>query len=163
MNVLTDPAGRITAVAGALLVAALAVSLGDGGDTLPLALLGAGTVFALFVLVPWALTRISRQPVLLVGAAVAAVPFALIVFFGSFADGRTLWAMPELVLRPDAARDHRARGARRPDLDRRRPAHPLRARAAWPHAVAAADGHGGQHRCRRPGERSVDLRWWAWL
>ena len=97
MNVLTDPAGRITAVAGALLVAALAVSLGDGGDTLPLALLGAGTVFALFVLVPWALTRIRRQPVLLVGAAVAAVPFALIVFFGYFADGRALWALPELV------------------------------------------------------------------
>ena len=97
MNVLTDPAGRITAVAGALLVAALAVSLGDGGDTLPLALLGAGTVFALFVLVPRALTRIRRQPVLLVGAAVAAVPFALIVFFGYFADGRALWALPELV------------------------------------------------------------------
>jgi signal transduction histidine kinase len=97
MNVLTDPAGRITAVAGALLVAALAVSLGDGGDTLPLALLGAGTVFALFVLVPRALTRIRRQPVLLVGAAVAAVPFVLIVFFGYFADGRALWALPELV------------------------------------------------------------------
>ena len=45
-----------------LLVAALAVSLGEGGDTLPLALLGAGTVLGLFVLVPRAMARIRRQP-----------------------------------------------------------------------------------------------------
>ena len=34
---------------------------------------------------------------LLVGAAIAAVPFVLIVFFGYFADGRVFWALPELV------------------------------------------------------------------
>lgn len=97
MNVVKDPAGRITAVAGALLVAALAVALGDSGDTLPLALLGAGTVLGLFVLVPRAVARIQRHPALLVGALVAAAPFVLLVFFGSFADGRVLWILPDAV------------------------------------------------------------------
>lgn len=86
MNAITDPVGRITAVAGVLLVAALAVSLGDGGATLPLALLGAGTVLALFVLVPRAIAGIRRHPSLLIGGLlVAGLPVALIVF-GLFAD-----------------------------------------------------------------------------
>ena len=98
MNAISDPVGRVTAVAGVLLVAALAVALGDTGDTLPLALLGAGTVLGLFVLVPRALAATRRHPALLVGALVAAAPFFLFVFFGYFADGRVLWALPEAAM-----------------------------------------------------------------
>ncbi|MBE2318200.1 ATP-binding protein [Solirubrobacter sp. CPCC 204708] len=98
MSVIADPAGRITALAGALLVAALAVALGDAGDTLPLALLGAGTVLGLFVLAPRALAGVRRHPALLVGALVAGAPFALLIFFGYFADGRVLWALPDALM-----------------------------------------------------------------
>ncbi|MDA0180871.1 hypothetical protein OJ997_11250 [Solirubrobacter phytolaccae] len=98
MNAVTDPAGRITAVAGALLVAALAVSLDGGSSTLPLSLLGAGTVLGLFVLVPRAIAGVRRHPALLIGVALAALPLAMTVFFGYFADGRTLWMIPELVV-----------------------------------------------------------------
>ena len=49
---IADPVGRVTAIAGVLLVGALALALGDGGATAPLALAGAGAVLALFVLVP---------------------------------------------------------------------------------------------------------------
>lgn len=86
MNAITDPVGRVTAVAGALLVAALAVALGEGGDTLPLALLGAGTVLALFVLVPRAVAAVRRHPTVLIGGIVVLCLPVLAIFWGLFAD-----------------------------------------------------------------------------
>lgn len=98
MNVLADPVARVTALAGVLLVAALAFALGEGSSTVPLSLLGAGTVLGLFVLVPRAITGVRRHPALLIGALVALIPFALTIFFGYFADGRVLWELPRVVL-----------------------------------------------------------------
>lgn len=84
MNTVTDPVARVTAIAGLLLVAALAFALGEGSSTVPLALLGAGTVLGLFVLIPRSIAGIRRHPALLVGALVAAIPLGLIVFFGLY-------------------------------------------------------------------------------
>ena len=77
---LADPAGRDDrASPGVLLVAGLALALGEAGATAALAAVGAGTVLALFVLVPRAVAAaIGRHPALLVGAALAALPVALI-------------------------------------------------------------------------------------
>jgi|GEM_PF-1657738 signal transduction histidine kinase len=97
MNAASDPAGRITALAGALLIAALAVALGDSGATLPLALLGAGSVLALFVLVPRAYAHSRRHPALLVGVLVAALPLFPILLFGGVGDGRVVWMLPNAV------------------------------------------------------------------
>ena len=57
----------ITAVAGALLLGALAAALEDAAAAVTLSLLGAGVVLALFVLVPRAAAAIRRHPVLLAG------------------------------------------------------------------------------------------------
>jgi signal transduction histidine kinase len=89
-----DPAGRITAIAGGLLIAALAAALSGGRPTVPLALLAGGTVLGLFVLVPRGLAALRRHPALLVLAGLLAVPVAVFVYFGYFGDGRTL---PDLV------------------------------------------------------------------
>jgi signal transduction histidine kinase len=87
----------VTAIAGLLLVAALGVALGDSGATVPLALAGAGTVLALFVLVPRGLGAIQRHPALLIGAALAASPLALIAFTGLIGDNRYLYGLSDLV------------------------------------------------------------------
>src|SRR3954451_6636986 len=75
-TVFTDAAGRLTLAAGALLVAALAVASG-GADraAVALALAGAGTILALFVLVPRA-ARHARGT--LVVAAVAGLAVLLL-------------------------------------------------------------------------------------
>jgi len=94
-SALADPAGRVTALAGALLVGALAVALQDGRATLPLALACAGTALALFVLVPRALAAARRHPALLAGAVVVgALPVAVVVF--GYVD---LLSLPSIVPR----------------------------------------------------------------
>jgi signal transduction histidine kinase len=81
-HALADAAGRLTLAAGALLVGGLAAALGGSGDATPaLALAGAGTVLALFVLVP----RAGRG-LLLAGALLAVAP---IVLYGMFVIGAT--------------------------------------------------------------------------
>jgi signal transduction histidine kinase len=86
-SVVTDPVGWTTLAAGVLLLAALASALRDpGAATAPLALAGAGTVLALFVLVPRAVRGARRHPVLLVGA-VLAIAFAAFVAFLGVASG----------------------------------------------------------------------------
>jgi hypothetical protein len=94
-----DPVGRVTAIAGALLVTALGLALGDGGATAPLAVTGAGAVLGLFVLVPRGVQAARRHPALLFGAAIAASPVALIAFVGFFGDGRAFMDLPSIVAR----------------------------------------------------------------
>ncbi|HEY6892316.1 MAG TPA: hypothetical protein VI300_31210, partial [Solirubrobacter sp.] len=94
---ISDPVGRVTALAGVLLLGALALALGDGGATAPLAMAGAGAVLALFVLVPRGLAGVRRHPALLVGAIVAASPVALIALTGFLGDNRYLYGLSDLV------------------------------------------------------------------
>ena len=56
-----------------------------------LSLLGAGAVLALFVLVPRAAAAIRRHPCCSSARLWPPCPFALIVFFGYFADGRAIY------------------------------------------------------------------------
>jgi signal transduction histidine kinase len=93
----TDPAGRITGLAGVLLLASLGVALEQGDAAIALALLGAGVALALFVLLPRALGAIGRHPSLLAGALLAALPVLAIGFFGYFGDGRYLYDLPQAV------------------------------------------------------------------
>jgi signal transduction histidine kinase len=82
-GLLRDPAGRLTAVAGTLLLAGLAVAVRDpGAATLPLTLSGVGAVLALFVLGPLAAAAVRRHPGPLIGAAVVIVPLLLLMFAG---------------------------------------------------------------------------------
>ena len=94
---IADPVGRVTALAGLLLLGALALALGDGGATAPLAMAGAGAVLALFVLVPRGLAAARRHPALLLGAIVAASPVALIALTGYLGDNRYLYGLSDLV------------------------------------------------------------------
>jgi signal transduction histidine kinase len=86
-----DPARWITLGAGALLLAGLAFALHDPASaTAPLALTGAGTVLALFVLVPRGFRAARRHPGLVAGAVLAVAPVLFVGLFGFFFDGRTL-------------------------------------------------------------------------
>jgi signal transduction histidine kinase len=92
-----DPAFALTAVAGVLLLAALAFALGDGSAATPLAVAGAGAVLGLFVLVPRAIAGIRRHPALLLGAVLAASPVLLVGVTGYFGDTRFVYGFPDLV------------------------------------------------------------------
>ena len=86
---LADPARWVTLAAGLLLLAGLALALRNPDSaTASLALTGAGTVLALFVLVPRAVRGARRHPALLAGAVLAAVPVVFVGGFGFFFDGR---------------------------------------------------------------------------
>ena len=158
-NGLADPAGRITAVAGALLVAALAVALADGGDRCRSRCSARASCSrcSCSSRAPW--RGIGRHPALLVGAAVAAVPFAL-----------SSSSAPS----PTAAPSGRAGPARRlapviialaalggADPDRRRPAHRFglaqRGLTPWQRLTGTASADAA-----RPGGSLADLHWWAW-
>ena len=93
-----DPVGRVTAIAGVLLVAALGLALGDGGATAPLAVAGAGTVLGLFVLVP---ARPCRPRAgtrrCCSGPCSRPSPVVLIGFVGYFGDGRAFMDLPSIV------------------------------------------------------------------
>jgi signal transduction histidine kinase len=81
---LADPARWVTLTASVLLLAGLAQALRDPGTAAaPLALTGAGTVLALFVLVPRGVQAGRRHPGLLVGALLAAAFIVLIVLLGA--------------------------------------------------------------------------------
>jgi signal transduction histidine kinase len=67
----------ITAAAGTLLIAGLALALGAGGRALPPAVTLIGVVAALFVLIPRAAKAVRRHPVLLVGALLVVLPVLL--------------------------------------------------------------------------------------
>jgi signal transduction histidine kinase len=89
-----DPAGRTTAAAGALLVAGLGLALEDvGGTPLPLAVAGAGTVAALFVLVPIAAQAAHRRRTLLTALALL-VAIALGLTVAGVAVGTSIVADP---------------------------------------------------------------------
>jgi signal transduction histidine kinase len=92
-----DPAWLLTAAAGLLLVGGLALALGDGGAAAPLGLALAGTVLALFVLVPRAIAAARRHPLLLVGAVLAASPVVLLGLTGYFGDTRYVYGLPDLA------------------------------------------------------------------
>ena len=94
---LADPTARVTAVAGALLLGALAAALQDARVAVTLSLLAAGVAFALFVLIPRAAAGIQRHPMLLVGALLAAVPVIGSLLFGYFFDGRHFYGVPDLL------------------------------------------------------------------
>ena len=159
-HALADPAGRITALAGALLVGPRSRCAIPARDRAAGAA-GAGTVLALFVLVPRGLARRAGIRRCWSARCSPRCRSSLIVFFGFFADGRALWALPELVfaLLPLAiialaalggliliADDLRTRfGLAQPGL------------TPWQRLTGTADAPG-----RRPGGRSVDLRWLAW-
>jgi signal transduction histidine kinase len=99
---LADPVGRVTAAAGLLLLAGLALALrAPGGAAAALALTGAGTVLALFVLGPRAVQAGRRHPALVAGAVLAALPVLLIGFLGFFSGARTvtqLGGLPSLAI-----------------------------------------------------------------
>ncbi len=80
-----------------LLVGGLALALGEAGATAALAAVGAGTVLGLFVLVPRAVAAAKRHPMLLAGAALAALPVALIGLTGYAGDNRYLYGITDLV------------------------------------------------------------------
>ena len=130
-----DPTARITAVAGALLLARWPRRSRTPSVAVTLSLLGAGVVLALFVLVPRAAAAIRRHPVLLAGAFVAVIPVTFIFGVGYFGDGLYIYGLSDLLFDARAGRVDRARRARRPRPAGRRPAH------RWPprHAVAATD------------------------
>ncbi|WP_053226715.1 sensor histidine kinase [Solirubrobacter soli] len=94
---LLEPARLLTAAAGLLLVGGLALALGEAGTTASLAAAGAGTVLALFVLVPRAIAGAQRHPMLVVGALLAAAPVLLIGFTGYVGDTRYLYGLTDLV------------------------------------------------------------------
>ena len=89
-----DPTARITAVAGALMLGALAAALEDAGPAVTLSLLGAGVVLALFVLVPRAAAAIRRHPVAAGGRVVAVIPVTFIFGVGYFGDGLYVYGLP---------------------------------------------------------------------
>jgi signal transduction histidine kinase len=81
---LADPARWITLIAGLLLLAGLAQALRDPSTaTAPLALAGAGSVLALFVLVPRAVRGARRHPAFLVGAGLTVAFVVVVVFLGA--------------------------------------------------------------------------------
>jgi len=92
-----EPAGVLTALAGLLLVGALALALGDGGAAGPLAAAAGGIALGLVVLVPRAFAAARRHPMLVVGALLAAAPLVLVGLTGIFGDTRYLYGLPDLV------------------------------------------------------------------
>ena len=108
-----DPTARITAVAGALMLGALAAALEDAAAAVTLSLLGAGVVLALFVLVPRAAAAIRRHPVLLAGVVVAVIPVTFIFGVGYFGDGLYLYGLSDLLFDARAGGVDRARRAGR--------------------------------------------------
>ena len=94
-----EPAGVLTALAGLLLVGALALALalGDGGAAGPLAAAAGGIALGLVVLVPRTFAAARRHPMLVVGALLAAAPLVLVGLTGIFGDTRYLYGLPDLV------------------------------------------------------------------
>jgi hypothetical protein len=92
-----EPAGVLTALAGVLLIGALALAMGDGGAAAPIAAAAGGTALGLVVLIPRAFAAARRHPMLVVGALLAASPLVLIGLTGIFGDTRYLYGVSDLV------------------------------------------------------------------